>query len=164
MKACLLLLSVLSCVVLGSHIDDVNGELSNFSFDKVVFRLQKDCSLDRIPDVRIIWCGIHFQVKFFLDNEAVKYPALSIFLSGKQNNISYLFFILEGEPRFELLKAGEVVDTVRVGRYDLASLVRLLKEFGLKRDDSWTWEKKRAEIELEKAFKEAQFTGQREEL
>ena len=36
-----------------SHIDDTNGELSNFSFDRVVFRVQKDCSLDKIPDVSL---------------------------------------------------------------------------------------------------------------
>ena len=39
MKTCLLILSILSYAVIGSHIDDINGELSNFSFDKVVFRL-----------------------------------------------------------------------------------------------------------------------------
>ena len=39
--------------------------------------------------------------------------------------------IVDGEPRFELLKEGEIVDTVRVGRYDIAALRRLMKEFGL---------------------------------
>lgn len=39
--------------VSASHIDDTNGELSNFSYDRVVFRLQKDCSLDKTPDVSI---------------------------------------------------------------------------------------------------------------
>jgi hypothetical protein len=34
-----------------SHIDDVNGELSTFTFDKVVFRTVKDCSLDKMPGV-----------------------------------------------------------------------------------------------------------------
>ena len=38
-------------LAMATHIDDVNGELSNFSYDRVVFRLQKDCSLDKIPDV-----------------------------------------------------------------------------------------------------------------
>ena len=34
-----------------SHIDDAGGELTNFKFDQVVFRLKKDCSLDRQPEV-----------------------------------------------------------------------------------------------------------------
>ena len=38
-----------------THIDDVDGELSNFSFDRVVMRLQKDCSLDKMPDVSRIF-------------------------------------------------------------------------------------------------------------
>ena len=34
-----------------SHIDDAGGELTNLKFDQVVFRLKKDCSLDRQPEV-----------------------------------------------------------------------------------------------------------------
>ena len=48
---CLSLLGLLALHVSASHIDDTDGDLNNFSFDKVVFRLQKDCSIDRIPDV-----------------------------------------------------------------------------------------------------------------
>lgn len=48
----LLLLACVMSAAWASHIDDTNGELSNFKWDKVVFRLMKDCSLDRIPDVR----------------------------------------------------------------------------------------------------------------
>ena len=48
-----LLVGTLILGAAGSHIDDIDGELSKFSFDSVIFRLQKDCSLDRIPDVRI---------------------------------------------------------------------------------------------------------------
>ena len=36
-----------------THIDNLDNELTNFKFDSVIFRLQKDCSLDRIPDVRM---------------------------------------------------------------------------------------------------------------
>ena len=44
----------LSVALLGaSHIEDTNGELSNFSWDRVVFRVQKDCGLDKIPEVSI---------------------------------------------------------------------------------------------------------------
>ena len=39
--------------------------------------------------------------------------------------------MLEGEPRFELFLNGELVDTVKVGRHDIAALRRLMKEFGL---------------------------------
>lgn len=46
-------LAILLSVAMASHIDDVDGELTKFSYDSVVFRLQKDCSLDRIPEVSI---------------------------------------------------------------------------------------------------------------
>ena len=45
------LVIVMASMLMASHIDDTNGELSNFKYDKVIFRLQKDCSLDKIPDV-----------------------------------------------------------------------------------------------------------------
>ena len=115
---CLATICLLVSLSLGSHIDDINGELSKFSFDEVIFRIQKDCSLDRIPDV-----------KTFLEQDSVKYPKLKIYLS-------------DGEPRFELMKNGELVDTVRVGRYDLSAFKRLMKEFGLERDESYTWKRK----------------------
>ena len=60
------------------------------------------------------------------------------------------------------MKNGEKVDSVRVGRYDMAALKRVLSEFGLKRDETYTWEKKKAEIDLKKAFEQPSYT--REEL
>ena len=63
--------------------------------------------------------------------------------------------IVEGEPRFELLKDGKVVDTVKVGRHDLKGILELCKQLGLKRDESLSWEKKKAEKKLEKAFVES---------
>lgn len=53
----MIFLLVLVSLAAGTHIDDTDGELTNFSYDKVVFRTIKDCSLDKIPDV---WfkCGI----------------------------------------------------------------------------------------------------------
>ena len=67
-------------------------------------------------------------------------------------------YLSEGEPRFELLKEGEKVDTIRVGRYDIKALRNLLDGLGLKRDESYTWERKKAEYDLERAFKEKAFT------
>lgn len=64
--------------------------------------------------------------------------------------------ILEGEPRFELSYQGKLVDTIRVGRYDLRTLRKLLEELGVKRDDNYSYDKKAAEIQLEKAFKQPQ--------
>ena len=55
-------------------------------------------------------------------------------------------YLSEGEPRFELLKDGEKVDTIRVGRYDLQTLRNLLKDLGVDRDESFTWERKKAEL------------------
>ena len=45
------ILLALTPFAMTSHIDDTNGELSNFTFDKVVFRTVKDCSLDKMPGV-----------------------------------------------------------------------------------------------------------------
>ena len=66
-------------------------------------------------------------------------------------------YLSEGEPRFELLKTGDVVDTIRVGRYDLQAIRNLLKGLGLQRDETYTWERKKAEIDLERAFRETAF-------
>ena len=81
---------VMASMVMATHIDDTNGELSNFKYDKVIFRLQKDCSLDKIPDV-----SYHqndqsltiFQIKYFLEQDSAKYPGLDVFLSGKQKSL-----------------------------------------------------------------------------
>ena len=59
---------------------------------------------------------------------------------------------IDGEPRLELMKGGEMVDKIRIGRYDLKSVRNILSELGLKRDESQTWEKKSAQIKLEQAF------------
>jgi len=63
--------SILIClfglaIVSGSHIDDNDKELINFSYDRVVFRTVKDCSLDKIPDVRRILYQIKTKNHFFL--------------------------------------------------------------------------------------------------
>ena len=36
-----------------SHLDDLDGELSNLKWDKVIFRTKTDCSLDKNPHVRV---------------------------------------------------------------------------------------------------------------
>ena len=36
----------------------------------------------------------------------------------------------------------------------MAGLRRLMKEFGLKRDEDYTWEKKKAVVDMKKAFKQ----------
>ena len=59
---------------------------------------------------------------------------------------------IEGEPRFELSKEGKVVDSIRVGRYDLRALKTLLSVLGVERDESYSYKKKAGEIELERAF------------
>ena len=45
------ILSLAVCLAAATHIDNENGELSNLKFDQVIFRLKKDCSLDRQPEV-----------------------------------------------------------------------------------------------------------------
>ena len=46
-----LVVASLATMAAASHIDDASGELTNFKFDQVLFRLKKDCSLDRQPEV-----------------------------------------------------------------------------------------------------------------
>lgn len=48
------LLVALVPLVICSHIDDINGELSNLKYQKVVMRTTKDCSLDKMPGVSMI--------------------------------------------------------------------------------------------------------------
>lgn len=48
-----LIMASLVTMAASSHIDDVDKELTNFKFDQVIFRLKKDCSLDRQPEVPI---------------------------------------------------------------------------------------------------------------
>ena len=130
MKICGLLVKLMVFGIgIASHIDEDDKELMNFEFDKVVFKLRKDCSLDKSPEV-----------KDFLDHESVKYPKLDVFLS-------------DGDPRFELMKDGKVVDTIRVFRYNLEGLKKLVSDLGYSRDESYTWEKKKAIYDLERAFK-----------
>lgn len=45
-----------------SHIDDDNGELTNFTFDTVKFKTIKDCSLDKIPDVPTLFTNYLFSI------------------------------------------------------------------------------------------------------
>ena len=70
----LILLSVAAYLSMSaaSHIDDTDGELSKLEWDQVIFRLKKDCSMDRLPELKKI-----------LDDESVFYPKLTTYLSGK---------------------------------------------------------------------------------
>ena len=66
--------------------------------------------------------------------------------------ITKLIFLLEGEPRLELSKNEKVVDSIRVGRYDIKALRKLLAQLGVVRDEEYSYEKKNAEVKLKKAF------------
>lgn len=44
-------LAALATVGTASHLDDVNGFLSGFSFDAVKFKTKTDCSLDKYTPV-----------------------------------------------------------------------------------------------------------------
>ncbi len=61
------------------------------------------------------------------------------------------------------MKDGKQVDKIRVGRYDMSAMRKLMADLGLKRDESYTWEKKKAEYDLEKAFKNSYIKGSQEE-
>ena len=66
---------------------------------------------------------------------------------------------VDGEPRFELLYQGDVVDTIRVGRYDVAAFRTLMSGLGLERDETYTWARKSAEYKMEKAFRDSYLMG-----
>ena len=59
---CLFIASIVSMAA-ASHIDDASGELTNLKFDQVVFRLKKDCSLDRQPEVTILILHAYYSSK-----------------------------------------------------------------------------------------------------
>ena len=122
------LLSLLLPLAAASHFDEI-AELDNLKFDKVAFRLKKDCSLDNKPDI-----------KRFLEVESAHYPELGVFIAS------------EGEARFDLYEDKTKVDTIYVFRWSIEEIRRLLEELGLKRDETITWEKKEAEAKLAQAF------------
>ena len=66
----------------------------------------------------------------------------------------------EGEPRLELLKNGEVVDKIKLPRHDIESIIKLLADLGVKRDEEFTWEKKAARVQLDNAFKTVSLSGE----
>jgi hypothetical protein len=51
MKHVFIVALVFASFAMATHLDDTNGELTNFSYDKVIFRTIKDCSLDKLPGV-----------------------------------------------------------------------------------------------------------------
>ena len=48
-----------------------------------------------------------------------------------------------------MLSNGDVVDTIRVGRYDVPAFRKLMKDLGLERDETYTWQRKSAEYKME---------------
>ena len=103
--------------------------MSKLTFDKVHLRIFKNCNLDKLPDLKI-----------FFDNELIKYPKLTTYITDGQ------------EPKLDLLKEGTVVDEIKIGRYNLESMRALLKELGIERDEAITPEMLAAQRELEKHF------------
>ena len=63
----------------------------------------------------------------------------------------------------ELLSKGDVVDTIRIGRYDVPAFRRIMKELGLKRDETYTWERRKAEYQMEQAFRQSYLKGDTQE-
>ena len=119
-----------------SHIDDEDN-LMELKHDKVVFRLKKDCSLDRMPGVN----------EFFKE-EAQKYPKMDTYLLD------------EGEPRLEVYYKDKLVDKIKIYRHDIYAIRRILEDLKVERDENYTWEKRQAIYELEMAFKDtAKYLG-----
>ena len=58
----------------------------------------------------------------------------------------------DGVSRLELFNEGKLVDTINIYRWEMPEIRILLSELGLERDESITWETKRAEAKLEAAF------------
>ena len=51
----------------------------------------------------------------------------------------------EGQSRIELFLEGKKIDTIHIYRWDIQTVRDLMSELGLKRDESYTYEKKKAE-------------------
>ena len=75
-----------------------------------------------------------------LEVESAHYPELKPMISG------------DGVSRIELFNEGKLVDTINIYRWEMPEVRILLEELGLKRDESITWEQKKAEAKLEQAF------------
>ena len=58
-----------------------------------------------------------------------------------------------------MLYHGDVVDTIRVGRYDVPAFRRIMSDLGLQRDEAYTWQRKQAEYKMEQAFKDSYLKG-----
>ena len=76
----------------------------------------------------------------FLEVESAHYPEMDTLVAS------------EGQSRLDLYLDGKVVDTIHIYRWTMAEVRELLADLGLKRDESITYEKKAAEMELAKAF------------
>ena len=104
-----------------THLDDID-KIENFKWDHVAFKTKKDCALDSYPDM-----------KQFLEVESAHYRDLGVYVAS------------EGQSRIELFLEGKKIDTIHIYRWDIQTVRDLMSELGLKRDESYTYEKKKAE-------------------
>ena len=75
-----------------------------------------------------------------MDNDAAHYPKLEVLVAS------------EGQSRLDIFNEGKKVDTIHIYKYDIQQVRKLLQELGLERDESITWETKRMEAKMAKAF------------
>ena len=76
----------------------------------------------------------------FLEVESAHYPELEVLIAS------------EGQSRVDLMNKGKKVDTIHIYRWNIQQVRKLMEQLGLKRDESITWDKKRAEAKLAEAF------------
>ena len=72
-------------------------------------------------------------MKQFLEVESAHYRDLGVYVAS------------EGQSRIELFLEGKKIDTIHIYRWDIQTVRDLMSELGLKRDESYTYEKKKAE-------------------
>ena len=76
----------------------------------------------------------------FLEVESAHYKDLGVYITG------------DGQSRLDLYKDGNKVDTINIYRWSIEEVRRLMDLLGLERDESITYEKKKAEAKLAEAF------------
>ena len=91
-------------------------------------------------------------MKQFLEVESAHYPELEVLIAS------------EGQSRVDLMNQGKKVDTIHIYRWNIQQVRILLEQLGLKRDESVTWDKKKAEAKLKEAFTNPRKAAAKEDL
>ena len=117
----LAILSMVVCLVSSSHIDQDDVGLNNLTYDRVVFRLQNDCSLDKTPDVSFdMLRHFHFRLSIFWRKTVL-------------NTLTWMSLLRVGTPassfstRVSSLIQSQLFDMILI-QFDICQRISIRKE------------------------------------